>query len=219
MQNVHVILAAPKETKIKPLIQSQGLVIGVDRGALIAIEEGLVLDIALGDFDSISKDEKKRVEQYAKEVINFPAKKDDTDAELALLYVSNNLKTENIYFYNWQGGRMDHLYSLLMTVLQERFLPLVSKIKFVSVDNYISHYLAGKHVLRKKEGMDYLSFILLTDVEKLTLSEVSYPLKEINFDSPRALISNQFLSDTASFSFSKGIVAVIQSRDANKNTK
>ena len=35
----------------------------------------------------------------AKEVLNFPTKKDDTDAELALSYVLKNLQADNIYLY------------------------------------------------------------------------------------------------------------------------
>lgn len=47
-KDVHIILGAPKVEDIKPLIQSPGLVIGVDRGAIIAIDEKIKLDIALG---------------------------------------------------------------------------------------------------------------------------------------------------------------------------
>lgn len=212
---MHIILGAPQEKELKPLIQSQGIVIGVDRGALIAIEEGIELDIALGDFDSVSHEEKLKVKQHATEIFNFPTNKDDTDTELALMYVLDNLDVTNIYIYNWGGGRIDHLYSLLMVVLQERFLPLVSKIKFVAANNYISYYLPGEHNLKKLEHMKYLSFILLTKIEQLTLRDVSYPLQKADFAFPRALISNEFTNKEASFSFSEGIIAVIQSRDAS----
>ncbi len=212
---MHIILGAPRAEEVKPLIQSQGLVIGVDRGALIAIEEGIKLDIALGDFDSVSSEEKLKVEQYAEEIYRFPSDKDDTDAELALLYVLENVKPVNIFLYNWSGGRIDHLYSLLMVVLQERFLSIVSKVNFIAGSNHISYYLPGEYTLKKIDQMNYLSLILLTNVEQLTLSNVSYPLKKKDFDLPRALISNEFLSDEAFLSFYQGIVAVIQSRDAS----
>lgn len=212
---MHIILGAPQSERLKAVIQSPGLVIGVDRGALIAIEEGIKLDIALGDFDSVSNEEKQRVMQHAGELFNFPTNKDDTDAELALVYVLDNLEASNIYLYNWSGGRIDHLYSLLMLVLQERFLPLVSKINFIAANNYITYYLPGEYNLKKMDQMTYLSLILLTKVDQLTLNNVSYPLQEADFSFPRALISNEFLSDEASLSFSKGIIAVIQSSDAS----
>lgn len=211
---MHIILGAPQTEKLKPLIQSQGLVIGVDRGALIAIEEEIKLNLALGDFDSVSGEEKLKVQQHAEKMLSFPANKDDTDAELALLYILEHLEVDNIYLYNWLGGRIDHLHSLQMVVLQERFLPLVSKINFIAENNYITYYLPGEHHLKKLEEMKYLSLILLTKVENLTISHVSYPLNDVDFSSPRALISNEFVSDKATLSFTEGIVAVIQSRDA-----
>lgn len=186
---------------------------GVDRGAFIAIEEGIGLDVALGDFDSVSSTEKAKVKQSAEEIFSFPADKDDTDAELALMYILENLDAANIYIYNWSGGRIDHLYSLLMIVLQERFLPIVSKINFVSSHNYISYYLAGEYNINKIKRMEYLSLILLTEVKKLTVTDVSYPLKDEDYILPRALISNKFLNEEATLSFSEGIIAVIQSRD------
>lgn len=210
---MHIILGAPRTEKIKPLLQSQGLVIGVDRGAFIAIEEGISLDVALGDFDSVSKEEKVLIKQGTKETLNFPKNKDDTDAELALLYVLEKLEVGKIYLYNWLGGRMDHLYSLFMVVLQERFLPLVSNLHFVSGNNYISYCLPGAHQIQKMDQMTYLSFILLAAVEKLTLENVAYPLEDADFARPRALISNEFVNREAYLSFSSGIIAVIQSRD------
>lgn len=212
---MHIILGAPRAEEVKPLIQSQGLVIGVDRGALIAIEEGIKLDIALGDFDSVSSEEKLKVEQHAEEIYRFPSNKDDTDAELALLYVLENVEPANVYLYNWSGGRIDHLYSLLMIVLQERFLPIVSKVNFIAGNNHISYYLPGDYDLIKLSQMKYLSLILLTKVDNLSLSNVSYPLKDAVFDFPRALISNEFSNEKAFLSFSQGIVAIIQSRDGS----
>lgn len=214
MQDVHIILGAPQTEEVKPLIQTKGLVIGVDRGAFIAIKERIKLDIALGDFDSVSNEEKLKVERYAQEVYRFPSNKDDTDAELALLYVLENVEPANIFLYNWSGGRIDHLYSLLMIVLQDRFLPIISKIRFVAGKNQISYYLPGEYELEKIDQMTYLSLILLTKVKNLTLNNVSYPLEDADFELPRALISNEFLNTKASFSFSEGIIGVIQSRDS-----
>lgn len=72
MENVHIILGAPKKEEISPLIQSNGIIIGVDRGALFAIEENLKIDIALGDFDSISPLEKERIERDGTKNSSFP---------------------------------------------------------------------------------------------------------------------------------------------------
>lgn len=214
MEDIHIILGAPKREDIAPLIQTDGILIGVDRGALLAIEEKLKIDIALGDFDSISRFEKEIVENSQAKVLNFPADKDDTDAELAFEYVLSHFETNNIYVYNWYGGRVDHLHSILMIVLQKRFESLVSKIKYISKNNFIEYFLPGKYVIDKMEQMDYLSYILMTEVEGLTLKEVKYELSEEDFERPLALISNEFLNSQATLVFKKGIIAAIQSRDS-----
>lgn len=213
MENVHIILGAPKEEKIKPLITEKGLVIGVDRGALIALEEGIPLDIALGDFDSISTEEFQKIKKQAGNVFSFPSDKDDTDTELAFKYVLENHPSANIFLYNWYGGRIDHLYSILLLTLQARFSKLTENLHYVSGKNYVSYFLPGEHRVQRIKDMDYLSYILLTKVESLTLENVKYTLEEESFNQPMALISNEFLNGEASFSFKKGIIAVVQSKD------
>ncbi|HZK23742.1 MAG TPA: thiamine diphosphokinase [Atopostipes sp.] len=213
MDTIHIILGAPKQEEIKPLMDDKGLVIGVDRGGIYALEEEIKVDIALGDFDSMSIREKEILTRNVSKIRNYPADKDDTDTEIALLYVLENYPEAKILIYNWYGGRIDHLYSLFMLVLQKRFQPLVPKIRFISEKNHLSFYLPGEHIINKIGKMNYLSYILLTKVKNLTLKDVKYVLSEENFEQPQALISNEFLSEQARFSFSKGIIGVIQSRD------
>ncbi len=213
MEAVHIVLGAPKAEAVKPLMQREGLVIGVDRGALVAVNEGIQVDLALGDFDSITSNEQEILHQKAKEILAFPTDKDDTDTEIALLYVLENYPDTDVFLYNWYGGRIDHLYSLLLLVLQKRFRSLVPHLHFVSRKNQVSFYMPGEHFITKIEHMEYLSYILLTDVKDLTLNQVKYPLEKVSFDQPHALISNEFLNGKASFQFTKGIVGVVQSSD------
>ena len=214
MKAIHIILGAPKVEEIKPLIQANGVIIGVDRGALYALEEGIEVDVALGDFDSISDEEKLMLDNVIKETGSYPSEKDDTDTEIAFEHALKNYDADNIYVYNWYGGRVDHLHSLLMVVLQKRFEQLVPKLKFVSKDNHIEYFLPGEYHLRKMKEMHYLSYILLTEVKGLTLKGVKYEVERTDFERPLALISNEFKNNEAILIFEEGIVAAIQSRDS-----
>ena len=214
MKAIHIILGAPKVEEIKPLIQANGVIIGVDRGALYALEEGIEVDVALGDFDSISDEEKLMLDNVIKETVSYPSEKDDTDTEIAFEHALKNYDADNIYVYNWYGGRVDHLHSLLMVVLQKRFEQLVPKLKFVSKDNHIEYFLPGEYQLRKMKEMHYLSYILLTEVKGLTLKGVKYEVERTDFERPLALISNEFKNNEAILIFEEGIVAAIQSRDS-----
>lgn len=213
MNAVHIVLGAPKFEAIKPLIKEDGIVIGVDRGALLTLEEDIQVDIALGDFDSVSTNERDFIQKNVKWKLDYPSDKDDTDAELALLYVLEHHPDTEVYLYNWYGGRIDHLYSILLLPIQERFESLIPYLHLVSGKNNISYFLPGEHRLEKLRDMDYLSYVLLTEVENLTLNELKYELREESYDRPIALISNEFISNEANFSFEKGIVAAIQSTD------
>lgn len=215
MKDIHIILGAPKAELLAPLLKSDGIVIGVDRGGLLALEEGIEIEVALGDFDSISAHEKNRIAQETSELIEYPSEKDDTDTEIALLYVLKHYTNSKVYIYNWYGGRIDHLYSILLLMHQERFKKILPNLRLVSKNNDISYYLPGKHRVDKIEEMDYLSYILLTEVKDLTLEDVKYPLSKKSFKRPLALISNEFLEEQAKFSFSEGLVAVIQSKDGS----
>lgn len=64
--------------------------VGVDRGSLFLIENQLPLDLAVGDFDSVSQDELQLIKKTAKAFVQASPEKDDTDTELALKkYLSN----------------------------------------------------------------------------------------------------------------------------------
>lgn len=57
--------------------------VGVDRACLRLLELGLPIDLAVGDFDSVSRSELKMIQSAAKDCMIAPAEKDDTDTELA----------------------------------------------------------------------------------------------------------------------------------------
>ena len=58
--------------------------VGIDRGCLHLLEADLPLQLAVGDFDSLSREEYHFVQETAETLIQAPAEKDDTDTQLAL---------------------------------------------------------------------------------------------------------------------------------------
>ena len=58
--------------------------VGVDRACLRLLELGLPIDLAVGDFDSVSRSELEMIQSATKDCMIAPAEKDDTDTELAL---------------------------------------------------------------------------------------------------------------------------------------
>lgn len=72
--------------------------IGVDHGALYLASHRMEIDLAIGDFDSISQAEYETIQTHAKKVKQFPSDKDSTDLELAI-DESIELKAENVSIF------------------------------------------------------------------------------------------------------------------------
>jgi thiamine pyrophosphokinase len=87
------------------------LVLGADRGALYAKTLDVTINTVIGDLDSLSDLERLAVGNA--EFISFPAEKDETDLELALLYARERGANE-IVMVGAMGGRMEMTISNIL---------------------------------------------------------------------------------------------------------
>ncbi|GAA0352117.1 thiamine diphosphokinase [Alkalibacterium iburiense] len=209
----HIVLGAPDPDAVFPEPHPNDAVIGVDRGAIECYKRDIPLTLALGDFDSISIEEKENIKAFSKQTNEFPADKDDTDTELALELALTDYPSENIILYNWLGGRADHLMSILHLIYQPRFEKIIEKIIFKNEKNHVQFFMPGNHEIKADDSMSYISFIGMTPIEKLTLKNLKYPLENASYAHPVSLVSNEMLGSECQFSFEKGLLGVIQSRD------
>ncbi|MCB5951178.1 thiamine diphosphokinase [Enterococcus sp. BWT-B8] len=186
---------------------------GVDRGSLFILEQGWPLDLAVGDFDSLSANEKAYVEKEAVEVITSKPEKDDTDTQLALDQVFKRFPKATVTIIGATGGRLDHFLANLWLPLEERFRSYTQQIGLRDRQNSIRYFLPGEYTVGREVGMNYLAYCCLTPVNDLTLKDSKYLLNQHQVPVPTSYASNEFVGQTASFSFTSGVIAVIQSRD------
>lgn len=212
MTKAFIVLGGPTH-QLPSFLKEEGVFVGVDRGALALLQAGISPDLAIGDFDSITDEERETVKTKAKKFVGFASEKDDTDTELALMETINEFSPTEMTVFNWEGGRMDHLMSILYLVLQPRFYDYIPKIRLKNQKNSISYYLPGSYTIKKEPDKHYLSYIGMTPIQSLSLKNVKYPLDQEDFNYPMALVSNEFEEKEARFSFEEGILAVIQSTD------
>lgn len=83
-------------------------VIAADSGIEHAHALGLVVDLAIGDFDSVSAEGLARASAEGATVEQHPVAKDATDLELAL-DAALALGPQHIHVLGGHGGRLDHL--------------------------------------------------------------------------------------------------------------
>ena len=89
-------------------------VIGVDRGAVYALENNIRVNKAIGDFDSVSKEEKIIIDTFS-DVEELVPEKDDTDTEHALRFAIS-LKPEKIIMMGCTGCRLDHTFACIRLI-------------------------------------------------------------------------------------------------------
>lgn len=202
------------EQQFHYLSKQEFLFIGVDGGSVKLVEEDLPIRLAIGDFDSITEEERVAVFAQAEEVKQFPAAKDNTDFEEALLWIGTQYPKIPIHVLGAFGGRVDHALSCVWTAFRPDLATVVPFLQLEDVYNHVSFLHPGNYTLQKREGTKYLSFITMTSVTGLTLQQVVYPLEKQDYSTPMALISNEFLEEKMQISFETGLILVAQTRDS-----
>lgn len=211
-----VLLVAGGEKKLWPqaiMSESFDLYVGIDRGALFLVQQKKQLALAVGDFDSLTSEERKFVFQKAETVVTAAAEKDDTDTQLALHSIFTQYPEAQITLIGATGGRLDHLLANIWLGVEPRFAPFMQQITLCDYQNHLSYLPAGKHIIKKISGMKYLAYCCLTPVSQLTLTKSKYTLQQVDVLQPTSYASNEFIGDIAEIEFTSGVVAVIQSRD------
>ncbi|MBS9334490.1 thiamine diphosphokinase [Fructobacillus sp. M1-13] len=216
---INILAGGPKENWPADLFKKPGDWVGADRGALFLMEAGIEPLFAVGDFDSVSDDERQRLIAYQKEreMTIYPAHKDYTDTALAVRYAMA-AGADDIVLYGATGGRLDHELSNLTIPLLDSFLPqdgfssLVGRFSIVDCRNTISYLDAEHNVVEKLPGHHYLGFMPLGIVDNFSILDAEYPLT-IKENSGIMYSSNEFIGELVHVSIDRGIVLVTQSTD------
>lgn len=180
-------------------------VIGVDEGAYTALINGIQLDVAIGDFDSIDKEKLAYIESKTK-VIVLPDKKNDTDTGAALKLCKDASRI--IILGGIQGKRIEHFIANLMLMETHSHVEMI--------DNNSHMYIMDSSFSIKKTEYKFISFFALEDTI-ITLDGFSYPLTNYYLKNTDPLtISNEIKDERGIVTLKGGRVLVIQSKADSK---
>lgn len=208
----HVAIVAGGDPFHLPQLSNYPLIdtwIGCDYGAYLLVEAGLPVDIAIGDFDSVTPAQLAVIKKEAASVQAFPVEKDKSDLELAIDVVQT-LNVASLTLFGVTGGRLDHELSniFLMERLKKAGLPIA----IIDEHHQIDLFLPGVHVIKDDKVFQNYSFLALSDtVEGVTLENAYYPLTDATITRGDSLtLSNKKVKDDLILTFRQGVLLVIR---------
>ncbi|GAD45774.1 coenzyme metabolism [Streptococcus anginosus T5] len=188
------------------------LFIGVDRGSLFLIEQGICPDLAVGDFDSVSEEELALICSQSKEVLQAQPEKDDTDLELAVKAVFARSPQAQVTIFGAFGGRLDHTLANIFLPSNPEITPYMQQIRLCNAQNELRYCPQGRHEIKPVAGMNYLAFMLADD-GRLIIEGAKYPLNESNYFLKKVYASNEFIDEPVFLECQSGYVIIIYSKD------
>ena len=188
------------------------LFIGVDRGSLFLIEQGICPDLAVGDFDSVSEEELALICSQSKEVLQAQPEKDDTDLELAVKAVFARSPQAQVMIFGAFGGRLDHTLANIFLPSNPEITPYMQQIRLCNAQNELCYCPQGRHEIKPVAGMNYLAFMPADD-GRLTIEGAKYPLNESNYFFKKVYASNEFIDEPVFLECQSGYVIIIYSKD------
>ncbi|ALP89965.1 MULTISPECIES: thiamine diphosphokinase [Clostridium] len=200
----------PSKKLLNSYIKSGDLIIGADKGSEYLYDYEIMPNIILGDFDSISEEKLKKIEEKQVEIIKFPPEKDYTDTEIAIMEAMKR-GADTIYLFGGLGTRADHSLGnigLLLTTKNKGARLLI-------VDDHNKIYLADKNMSLNGSQGEIISFHALSDVVKgFEIRGAKYNLNsyDMHLLDPRA-VCNEFIDTPINIKYESGELLIIHAID------
>ena len=180
--------------------------VGVESGAVALLDKSIPIKFAIGDFDSISEEDKKRLEEACEDFIELPREKDCTDSEAAIKECVKR-GYNSIFILGALGKRVDHEIVNLRLVMD-----YPQDIVLYNENSRVIALPEGEYMIEKDE-YTYISFFA-KDKATISLEGFKYPLEHTTITSDDIYtISNEIVEERGKVVIEEGIVLVIQSKD------
>ena len=197
----------PVEVRDLPPLPDGAVVVAADSGIDRAHDLGLHVDVAVGDFDSVTAGALDRAALGGATVQRHPEAKDATDLELALA-TALDLSPRRIVVLGGHGGRLDHLLANAL---------LLASPDFEAVELVAQMGPARVTVVRRGAELtgavgDVVTLLALHGrATGVTTEGLLYPLvgEELAAGSTRG-VSNELTATTATVTLRHGVLLAIQ---------
>ena len=189
-------------------ISEDAVVVTADGGLDHAHASGLDVAIAVGDFDSASRETVAAAKTAGTRIERHPPDKDATDLELAL-DAAMELRPRRVVVLAGIGDRLDHLLSLFLLLASPRYAG-------VELDAHVGS--ASAHVVRDRrrltgESGELLSlFALHGPAEGVRTEGLAFALEgETLLPGSSRGVSNVFVGESATVTVDRGVLLALRS--------
>jgi len=184
-------------------------VICADGGARHVLALGMMPRTVIGDMDSLSPELLDQLRQNGCRILEYPARKNETDTELALRYALEG-KPSGIEIYGALGGRLDHSLANISLLVAAAREGVSAKIVDAATEIFV---VSGKTEIKGHAQEIVSLFPLTTEVKGITLEGFEYPLHKATMEIGKPYgISNRLLENRGAVSISSGYLLVVKSR-------
>jgi len=197
----------PGPTPIQLDVGEGTLVVAADGGVDRALALGLHVDVAIGDFDSVTAAGLAAVERAGARAERHLAAKDATDLELAL-DTALAASPARILVVGSESGRLDHVLSSLLLIADPRYAG-------AEVDALLGgarvHVIHGLRALAGVAGELVSLLAVHGPAEGVSTSGLVYPLTgETLVPGTSRGVSNVFVETQAHVSLERGVLLAIR---------
>lgn len=199
-----LIIAAGNNSSSQKLLEyanAADYIICADAGYEHAKSVGIVPDILVGDFDSLSEEPAEFLRK-----VKLPVEKDETDSLYALRFAFSKGAT-NVVLYGGIGSRFDHSYANICLLRHA----MIRDIPMVVTDGTTEVYLTDSHLTLKDKKGQTVSVYAFSDVcEGVTLKGFYYPLENAMLEKYDIIgTSNVITEEVAQISVSCGNLLIV----------
>jgi thiamine pyrophosphokinase len=194
------------------LIRPDDFLIAADGGMRHALALGLLPSIVIGDLDSLTPDNRRRLEGSGVEIRQYPPDKNETDLELALR-TALEAGYRSILVLAALGGRLDQTLGNLS---------LLTDPSLAEVDVRLDDGIEEAFFVRKQADVqgcpgDTVSLIPWGGLaEGVTTEGLRWPLRgETLYPEKTRGVSNEMLAEIATISLKSGLLLVIHRHTDN----
>ena len=192
-------------------VPARARVVAADAGVDLAHRLGWVVDVAVGDFDSITADAHDALDDRVDDVRRFAADKDATDLELAL-EVAAELAGDvpcRVLVIGLEGGRPDHALANLLVASAPRFAALDVELVLAEGRAWVARHELTGHL----PAGQILSLVPVHGAATVSVTGVRWPLRRSTLDAGTTRgVSNETVGGPVSVTVHDGAVLCITPR-------